>query len=1220
MSKKLLEATQDFVNEVIARKYLQGNEKSFSDLANRFDKAIDNKYSWKKDFIKYLSDKKILPAGSVLASFGTAQKSSFSNCYVVPIECDSIECIFDALKKASRTFSWRGGVGFDITILRPNGSPVNNSAKTSSGAVSFMPLISTVVNTIGQNGRRGASIITMDIRHPDIIRFIKSKSNPEEVFEKDELNNYLPTVHYANISVKITDTFMKAVEQDSDWNLVFPDIDADREMYEDNWNGIYEDWEAIGGKLKAYDTIKARDLFNLISENAWKRAEPGVLFWDKSRNNSPQNALKETSILTVNPCVTGDTLVAVADGRGDVPIKTLAEDGKDIPVYSVDTDGNLVIKMMRHPRITGYNEDIYEVKLDDGSSIKVTGNHEFRMKDGSYKEAKDLKSGDSLDVWSKVIDNKGYCRIYKKSNYMFEHRFIYEQLMKDTIGENEVIHHIDHNKLNNNVSNLKKLWVSTHNSIHISGDKNPMRRFPEKSNFNNPEWQQEMREKYHIGAKRSEETKRKIGETTKARMNNPEYKEKWLYKIRQANSTEEKRKHISSARLQYFLNKAKEQTDLPVLIHNSSVSVKKKCEVCGKEFIVPFYKREQAYCSYKCSAIGSAKKTSCALSFRNQQRRDKHKEKVWDLFSKYTTENKVIPIYKAFKSILNKNGINDLRTAGFSGYTDFLKYVGSKFDIEVNSYIKTEPKRSAIANKLIEKGLTYNHKVVSVTKIGQENVYNGTVDDTHNFCISLGKYKNKNGKEKTCYVTSLNCGEQQLFPYGACSLFHLVLHKFVVNPYTDKAEFDFSEFQKAIWTLMDFADFLSDVNVHPLTEQQEIEKLARKIGIGITGLADSFAMLGIKYDSQQALDFADKLFSFFAKTTFETTIDMAEQKGMCPLLQRDGNFKKYLKFPGLKPFIGLLDEEYKKKLYDYGVRNISWSTIAPTGTVSIVADNCTSGIEPLFSIKYIRNSRLFNKSVELVHAPLLQYLIENQPDDLKLSDEKLLSKYNYRQANEIDFTFRIKLQGIIQKYITDSISSTINLPADTSKEAIQKLYMEAYKNNLKGITVYRDGCMTGVLNTAKEENNKSDKLEIPYERTSKTYTMLWKKNKVYITIPEVNGNPIEVFVNLPPEASYDTNRKKNLPLKLERESTWNAITRLISLNLRRNTPVEEVVKHLNKASNTIGDLPNIVSRALSKSYTKSQVKGEICPVCGNTTLVKEGGCNICKSCGYSKCD
>lgn len=1170
MYQELVSSSNEFIDDVIKRKYTYGNEKSYDDIVNRFDNFLKRKrFKYRTKFIELFREKKILPAGSVIAGFGTDLKSSFSNCYFIPIKCDSIECIFDAMKEAARTFSWRGGVGINISILRPKGANVDNSAKISTGSVSFMPLISQEVGTIGQciqknqrvftkdgykeiqyvkkgdrvwtlqgwtvvlgsvknkkkifkvttrhpegkeifvlkasedhvimddnmderpikdfvvgdkvitlfdfnnlddiiddientflgvessviekikeldyddtydlvlekehlfwcegfyvhnSGRRGASIIIEDIRHPDIIDFIKCKSNPEEVFEKDMLNNYLPAVHYANISVIITDEFMEAVENDRDWELKFPDIDSDKDFYNKNWDGDFDAWEEKGGKFKVYQKIKARKLFDLIAENAWKRAEPGVLFWGNVMRNSPQNAIEESKVRGVNPCVTADTLVAVADGRGDVPIKTLAEEGKDIPVYSMNSNGELAIKMMRHPRVTGYNQEIYEIKLDDGSSIKVTGNHEFRMKDGSYREAKDLKPGDSLDVWSKVIDVKGNYQIDNKNQRILENEFL---------KQNEL------------------------------------------------------------------------------------------------------------------------QVDLPTFIDKGNVYVKRKCEICGNEFVVPFDEREQSYCSEKCASIGAIKKEECKLPSKN---------------------------------IIGDSG-----------------------------------------------GL----EVVSITKVGEEDVYNGTVDDTHNFCISLGKHKCKNGKEKTYYVTSLNCGEQILPNYGACSLFHVVLHSFVKEPYTQKAYFDVEGFENSIDVMMEFADFVSDVNIHPLKEQQHFEKIARKIGVGTTGLGDMLAMLNKRYDSDGGIELADKVYKIFAAKSFLKEIEMAKKYGPCKLLGDVDSKKTYANQKFIQDNLEYVRDVYGEKIYkeakegiiNFGVRNISWTTIAPTGTVSILANNCTSGIEPLFDIKYIRNSISLNKTVELVHKPLLDYIAKNRPEDIELSAEDLKKKYHYVTADEIDYIQRVKMQGTIQKYITDSVSSTINLSSDTKVEDIKNIYMEAYKHNLKGVTVYRDGCMSGVLvkSDSKNDDDKNrTKVDIPDERESKTYTMLWKKNKIYVTIPFMNKKPIEVFVNLPPEASLDNNGRKSVPLKLERESTWNAITRLISLNLRVNTPVSEIIKQLNKASNTIGDLPNVISRALAKIELESKDDDKDkeymkCPSCGKNKLVREGGCEKCLDCGYSKC-
>ncbi|MGB9674613.1 MAG: adenosylcobalamin-dependent ribonucleoside-diphosphate reductase [Nanopusillaceae archaeon] len=296
-----------FIETIIRKKYCHDNENSLKDIKERFRKVL----SKVKDFtdVDYFIDEMLfntfIPGGSIIYGFGSEKNISMSNCYYIPILEDSIEGISKAMSENMKVFSWRGGVGNSFEILRPKGSPVNNAAKTSTGSVSFMPLFSNATQTIGQNGRRGASIFSHAIWHPDILDFIKSKAHPEEVFEKDLLNNTLPKITGANISVKLTDEFMKAVENDDDWNLVFPDL---KDPNYSSWNGDIKEWK---GSIKVYKTVKARDLMKLIAESAWNYAEPGVLYWDTVVNNTPMSVIPQLKPRGVNPC--GEEILADYD-------------------------------------------------------------------------------------------------------------------------------------------------------------------------------------------------------------------------------------------------------------------------------------------------------------------------------------------------------------------------------------------------------------------------------------------------------------------------------------------------------------------------------------------------------------------------------------------------------------------------------------------------------------------------------------------------------------------------------------------------------------------------------------------------------------------------------------------------------------------------------------------------------------------------------------------
>lgn len=220
---------------------------------------------WEEKFYWLLEDFRFVPGGRIMFGAGNPRRATLLNCYVIPIRGDSLEDIFDWCKEAARTYSFGGGVGTDISVLRPRGTPVNNAAITSSGAVSFMELLSTTTGTIGQAGRRGALMITIASSHPDVLEFTRVKRN-------------LDKVRYANISVRVDDAFMRAVERDGEYTLHF-----------------------ANDKVQAERTIRARELWDELIRGARDYAEPGVIFWDTVRrfSTSQYNGM---NVITTNPC------------------------------------------------------------------------------------------------------------------------------------------------------------------------------------------------------------------------------------------------------------------------------------------------------------------------------------------------------------------------------------------------------------------------------------------------------------------------------------------------------------------------------------------------------------------------------------------------------------------------------------------------------------------------------------------------------------------------------------------------------------------------------------------------------------------------------------------------------------------------------------------------------------------------------------------------------
>ncbi len=229
------------------------------------EKDDEKQKEWATKFYWLLQDFRFVPGGRVLFGAGQARKSTLLNCYFFKIREDSIEAIFDWCKEAARTYSFGGGVGTDISVLRPRGAPVNNSAIYSSGSVSFMELLSTTTGTIGQAGRRGALMITIRVDHPDVMDFINVKRD-------------LKKVNYANVSVKISDDFMRAVQSDGDFLLRFKNE-----------------------KVEVNRTVRARDVWKSLIKGAWESAEPGVLFWDTIKRDSTTE-YNGMEVQGVNPC------------------------------------------------------------------------------------------------------------------------------------------------------------------------------------------------------------------------------------------------------------------------------------------------------------------------------------------------------------------------------------------------------------------------------------------------------------------------------------------------------------------------------------------------------------------------------------------------------------------------------------------------------------------------------------------------------------------------------------------------------------------------------------------------------------------------------------------------------------------------------------------------------------------------------------------------------
>ncbi|MDW8171009.1 MAG: LAGLIDADG family homing endonuclease [Anaerolineae bacterium] len=339
----------------------------------------EKRREWTERFRWLLDDWKFVPGGRILTGAGTDQKLTYYNCYVLPSPHDSRQGIMTTLMQMTEIMSRGGGVGINISSLRPRHAYVKGVNGRSSGSVSWGALYSFVTGLIEQGGsRRGALMLILNDWHPDVFNFVNSKRQAGQITN-------------ANISVGISDTFMEAVRTDGDWDLVFPDTSDPR--YDAEWNGDIDAWRASGGKIVHYRTIKARELWHSIIESAWASAEPGM--WFRERSNKMSNSWYFNPLICTNPCVTGDTRIHT--NKGLIQARDLFEDETQ---FEVVIDGRFGLEKTTMPAtrvfMTGV-KPVFRLTTCEGYSIRATADHRFMTPRG-WVELQHLRPGDKLHI------------------------------------------------------------------------------------------------------------------------------------------------------------------------------------------------------------------------------------------------------------------------------------------------------------------------------------------------------------------------------------------------------------------------------------------------------------------------------------------------------------------------------------------------------------------------------------------------------------------------------------------------------------------------------------------------------------------------------------------------------------------------------------------------------------------------------------------------------
>ncbi|MDD3117258.1 MAG: adenosylcobalamin-dependent ribonucleoside-diphosphate reductase [Victivallaceae bacterium] len=484
------------------------------------------------------------------------------------------------------------------------------------------------------------------------------------------------------------------------------------------------------------------------------------------------------------------------------------------------------------------------------------------------------------------------------------------------------------------------------------------------------------------------------------------------------------------------------------------------------------------------------------------------------------------------------------------------------------------------------------------------------------------------------------CGEQPLPPFGACLLGSLNLTKFIKNPFGKNAKIDFKRLSEVTAVAVRLLDNVIDISNYPLPEQREEAYSKRRMGIGITGLADALIFLQAKYGSPESIKLAESIMKTITHAAYRASIEIAKEKGAFKLL----NPKKYC----AGKFISALPEDIRKDISKYGIRNSHLTSIAPTGTISLLADNISSGLEPVFAFKYTRKIRNGNEEdvseVEISDYAYRQYCAKMKVQSV---DENDLPDY-FTSAEKIKPADHLNIQAALQKYIDSSISKTINIPADFPFEDFKDIYMQAYELGLKGCTTFRpnENIMGVLVKKEPEKEVSAAQLEPhtpnalpkrPEELTGTTYKIKTAQSPdaFYITINDYveNGHhrPYELFINT-----------KNL-----QHFSWIvAMSRLISAVFRNNPEPAFLIDELKSIYDPNGGsfrngkyVPSLAAEigyvieehmvkiGLLKRETKSvdsrasvqDANKMICPECHERELVNQENCLKCLSCNYSKC-
>jgi ribonucleotide reductase alpha subunit len=1201
---------------------------------------------WGADVIKrtveyyhLLSSKKFFPNSPTFTGAGTPL-GQLAACFVLPITDDmgrDSAGIFQTLRDAALIQQTGGGNGFSFSRLRPKGSFVKTSSGQATGPVGFLRVYDHAFGEIAQGGtRRGANMAVLRADHPDVEEFISSKVN------ENQITNF-------NISVGITDAFMRAVRDDTDWELRFPDLSA---MKERGFSGTVEQAEAAGIKINEYKKVRARELFNKIVKQAHHNGEPGVLFLDAANRGNPVPHLYPLE--ATNPCFVGSTRIAT--DLGLLTIQELAESGANFMVAtdlrapkggrgSASENFGVAYRVSSPAWKTRENTRTLKMTTKHGYSVTATPDHKFLTSDRGYVELGILKQGDTLllqsgeGVWSRNSELPTIEAMREKMAGMAHG------------GDHASGHTITRSDIAEQYSNLPKNWSHELGVVVgtlvgdgwlSSADNAPGGMV---FNYQGDELLNTVHQtmQAYFGAGHLHE-RGSVRQLTCGKLPNDFFESLGVLHVR----AHEKR--------------------VPASIWNAP-----------REAVVGFL---QGLFTTDGTVHVSSYKKSCSIRLASASL-----EMLQEIQVLLLNFGIVTHIHKrreeGYRQLPDGKGGKEeyLTHADYELLIDkvnrdqFAKEIGFLDSVKQNKVEEFFTNKTRISNSE-----TFETSIFSIEDAGLADVYDLTEMQTHSVIA--------NG------MIAHQCGEQWLGPYENCCLGSVNLNEHCGPNNT----VDWETLRKSVVTSTRFLDDVVEANAYvPAVPQlAEAAHRARRIGLGIMGLADLMYHVGVRYGSKDGQEFGAQVMEFVRFHAMKTSIELAQERGPFPAIEGSIYDMDDMKWAAPKALVkyqnnwGMPEVQWEavvKGIKDHGIRNAAQTTVAPTGTIATVAGCEGYGCEPVFALAYVRHVNDNGKDLKLTYAsPRFDEALKK----LGLGEEKrqeiveqVMTDGTCQHIDEIPQAVRdtfvvsadisadehVLMQAALQAFVDNSLSKTINFHENATEEDVAKAYMMAWELGCKGITVYvtgsRDKVVLETKATAdkktpaassetvsgKQPNWHETKRPRPKALTGRTFNIETPVGKAFITINENGGEqPFEAFINTAKAGS-------------EIAAVSEAIGRLISYILRMASPVapidrmREIVvqligigggRSLGFGINRVRSLPDGIGQVLETYLRDKDGKGidedkledvqsgnggknefhtvaatvkigDICPECGEAAVVNEEGCRKCYACGYSEC-